>query len=79
MFPSEEQSKALVEGHSDSSDEEEGVKVTKKDLEKAKNEVKIKLPDIKYDFIEENTRLAGKVKDIKEIGVFCRNLETGHK
>jgi len=78
MFTSTELSKALID-HSDSSDCEAGVKVTKKDIENAKNEVKIKLPDIKYDFIEENTKLAAKVKHLKEISVFCRNLETGHK
>ena len=49
---------------SESSSGDEKVVVTKKDMEKAKIEVITKLPEIKYDFIDDNNQLAGKRKEI---------------
>lgn len=34
---------------------------------------------MKYDFIQENANLASKITEIKQIGIFCRNIETGSK
>lgn len=38
-----------------------------------------KIPEIKFDFIEENANLAGKITDINKIAVFCRNVEADNK
>ena len=52
-------------------------------LKTPKNDGKIvlinKIPEIKFDFIEENANLAGKITDINQIAVFCRNVEADNK